>query len=100
MSTTQASSVNPAIIGGVVGGVIPLLIVIGVVAFCSARKRRTKKQIEGQSSQSQSQSSSIPRESEYGPIDAPQPQQLYDDVQAVRAAEFRASEYEDVHDKL
>jgi hypothetical protein len=98
MSTTQPSNVNPAIIGGVVGGVIPLLIVIGVVAFCSARKR---KKIEGQASQSQSQSqsqsSSIPQ-NEYGRI-APQ-EQRYDDIQDVRAAEFRSSEYDDVHDKF
>jgi beta-lactamase regulating signal transducer with metallopeptidase domain len=43
MSTTQASNNdNTALIGGIVGGVVALILFIGLVAFIVARKRRSK----------------------------------------------------------
>jgi hypothetical protein len=41
-STTQPSDDNTALIGGIVGGVIALLIVIGVIAFIVLRNRKAK----------------------------------------------------------
>jgi hypothetical protein len=41
-STTQPSDDNSALIGGVVGGVVALLIVVGVIAFIISRNRRFK----------------------------------------------------------
>jgi predicted lipid-binding transport protein (Tim44 family) len=40
MPGTQPSDDNIALIGGVVGGVVALLIVVGVIAFIVSRNRR------------------------------------------------------------
>jgi hypothetical protein len=39
MSTTQPSNDNAALIGGIVGGVVALLLIVGVIAFIMSRKR-------------------------------------------------------------
>jgi hypothetical protein len=42
MSATQPSDDNTALIGGIVGGVVALLIVVGVIAFIVLRNRKAK----------------------------------------------------------
>jgi cell division protein FtsN len=42
MPSTQPSYDNSALIGGVVGGVVALLIVVGVIAFIVIRSRKAK----------------------------------------------------------
>jgi hypothetical protein len=41
-ATTQPSDDNSALIGGIVGGVIALMIVVGVIAFIVMRNRKAK----------------------------------------------------------
>jgi hypothetical protein len=41
-ATTQPSDDNSALIGGIVGGVVALLIVVGVIAFIVVRNRKAK----------------------------------------------------------
>jgi hypothetical protein len=41
-ATTQPSDDNTALIGGIVGGVVALLIVVGVIAFIVMRNRKAK----------------------------------------------------------
>jgi preprotein translocase subunit YajC len=42
MPVTQKSDDNIALIGGIIGGVVALLLIVGLIAFIVSRKRRSK----------------------------------------------------------
>jgi hypothetical protein len=76
MPATQPSDDNTALIGGIVGGVVALLIVVGVIAFIVMRNRKAK---ANQQSTNDGHSLSPPAvlaqpsNSNYDRIDSPSP---------------------------
>jgi hypothetical protein len=89
VSATVAADDNTALIGGVVGGAVALLLIVGLIAFIVMRNRKgTKPEVVLQTATA---SPTPPASSNYGPIGAPP---LYDVV------EVDEHHYDGVHDKL
>jgi hypothetical protein len=91
----DASNNNSALIAGIVGGIVALLLLLGLIVFLVARSRRAKDS-DGHSLQTVAQPASVAAATaahgNYDRININIPS--YDDVHEVR------SPYESVHDKL
>lgn len=88
MPTTQTSDPKTALIGGIVGGSIALILIVGVIAFFAMRNRKAKtSQQSGQDGHSLQTSPArpSPNESNYDRINVPSTPNEYGDVSDVRA---------------
>jgi hypothetical protein len=78
--STEASNDNAALIGGIVGGVVALLLIGGLIAFLVARSRRREKDHPNNDAALHSVRQSMPsndaraRENDYGAISLGPPQ--------------------------
>jgi hypothetical protein len=92
-ATEQRPEDNTALIGGIVGGIIALLLIVGVIAYIVARKRKAKADTIDDGDGAHSLQPSPAPNSNYARVAVASE---YDDVQDVRTNHH----YDDVSDKL
>lgn len=89
---------DAALIGGIVGGVVALLLIVALIAFIMSRSRNRNRSPKARNDGQELQSAPAQSVGEYGRIELPPSQQSeYDDMRDVNLSEHH---YDDVHDKL
>jgi hypothetical protein len=79
MSATQPSDDNTALIGGIVGGVVALLIVVGVIAFIIMSRNRHEAQDQPSNRSDVSMVPAQASSSNYGKINVQPASNVYDE---------------------
>jgi type II secretory pathway pseudopilin PulG len=88
MPAVESPDDNSALIGGIVGGAIALLLLGALIAFCVARSRRNRKVQQEDNSTGHIASTLQSTRSEYGRIVANNPNNDYADVPIVPPSNY------------